>query len=180
MTEQRDDRGGTEESTADAANPGAATADATPATTDEQADSVAVGDEGDSTAVDDSRGSATADGTAGSEATGNTDRGSRDVVVPMPLYKTVTVFSTLLAVVGVVGGFVLLDAAVMSGGVVRVVVDALLGIGGVRISPDVWASLQPVFAVGGLAAIALGAVVYVLGSRFRAEGMGRDDDGNDE
>ncbi len=116
-----------------------------------------------------------ADGGADSVAA-DTDRGSRDVVVPMPLYKTVTVFSTLLAVVGVVGGFVLLDAAVMSGGVVRVAVNALLSVGGVRVSPSVWASLQPVFAVGGLLAIALGAAVYVLGSRFRAEGMGRDDE----
>jgi len=101
--------------------------------------------------------------------------GSRDVVVPMPLYKTVTVFSTLLAVVGVVGGFVLLDAAVMTGGIVRFVVNAVLSFVSLQVPPEVWESLQPVFAVLGLAAIALGAVVYVVGSRFRAEGMGEDD-----
>ncbi|MEZ3144408.1 hypothetical protein [Halobaculum sp. MBLA0143] len=106
------------------------------------------------------------------------ERGSRDVVVPMPIYKTVTVFSTLLAVVGVVGGFVLLDAAVMTGGVVRFAVNAVLSVFAVQVSPGVWATLQPVFAVLGLAGIALGAVVYVLGSRFRAEGMG--EDGDDE
>lgn len=104
------------------------------------------------------------------------DGGSRDVVVPMPLYKTVTVFSTLLAVVGVVVGFVLLDASVMRGGVVRVFVNGLLSLAGVRVPLDVWASLQPLFALLGLAAIALGAGVYVLGSRFRAEGMGGDDE----
>ena len=106
------------------------------------------------------------------------ERGSRDVVVPMPIYKTVTVFSTLLAVVGVVGGFVLLDAAVMAGGIVRFVVNAVLSIFSVRVAPAVWTTLQPVFAVLGLVGIALGAVVYVLGSRFRAEGMG--EDGDDE
>lgn len=103
------------------------------------------------------------------------DGGSRDVVVPMPLYKTVTVFSTLLAVVGVVAGFVLLDASVMRGGVVRVVVDGLLSLVGFQVSPGVWTASQPAFAVLGLASIALGAVVYVLGSRFRAEGMGESD-----
>lgn len=102
--------------------------------------------------------------------------GSRDVVVPMPLYKTVTVFSTLLAVLGVVGGFVLLDAAVMAGGIVRFVVNAVLSVFSVQVDPAVWEQLQPVFAVLGLAAIALGAVVYVVGSRFRAEGMGEDDE----
>jgi hypothetical protein len=108
------------------------------------------------------------------------ERGSRDVVVPMPLYKTVTVFSTLLAVLGVVGGFVLLDAAVMSGGVIRVAVNAILGVFDLQISPSIWGTLQPVFAVLGLGAILLGAVVYVLGSRFRAEGMGGDGDDADE
>ncbi|MFB6176567.1 MAG: hypothetical protein ABEI99_05390 [Halobaculum sp.] len=135
---------------------------------DDRADGV------DSAAADGSGGSPSPDGGADSGAAGDGERGSRDVVVPMPLYKTVTVFSTLLAVVGVVGGFVLLDAAVMSGGVIRVAVNAVLSVAGLRVSPTVWASLQPVFAVGGLAAIAVGAAVYVLGSRFRAEGMGPD------
>ena len=98
----------------------------------------------------------------------------------MPIYKTVTVFSTLLAVLGVVGGFVLLDAAVMAGGVVRFAVNAVLSVFSLRIAPEVWTSLQPVFAVLGLAGIALGAVVYVLGSRFRAEGMGEDGDDSAE
>lgn len=104
------------------------------------------------------------------------DGGSRDVVVPMPLYKTVTVFSTLLAVAGVVAGFVLLDASVMRGGVVRVVVNAVLSLGGLRVQPGVWNTIEPAFAVLGLGSIGLGAVVYVLGSRFRAEGMGEDDE----
>lgn len=102
--------------------------------------------------------------------------GSRDVVVPMPLYKTITVFSTLIAVVSVVAGFVLLDASVMRGGVVRVVVNAVLSLVDLRVAPAVWATAEPMFAVLGLGSIALGAVVYVLGSRFRAEGMGEETD----
>ena len=109
--------------------------------------------------------------------------GSRDVAVPMPLYKTITVFSTLLAVLGVVLGFVLLDASVMRGGVVRVVVDAALSVFDVRVAPELWTRAQPVFAVLGVASIGLGSTAYVLGSRFRAEGMGDDENegvGDDE
>ena len=35
----------------------------------------------------------------------------REVVVPLRLYKTVTVFSTLFAIFSVVGGFILVDVA---------------------------------------------------------------------
>ena len=103
--------------------------------------------------------------------------GGREVVVPMRLYKTVTVFSTLIAVVGVVVGFVLLDAATLQVSTLRGVVVSLLGTVGAP-APD--GLLTGLFAVCGLASIVLGAGVYVLGTRFRAEGMGngnaQDDD----
>ncbi len=103
------------------------------------------------------------------------DRGSRDVVVPLSLYKTVTVFSTLIAVVAVVVGFVLLDAATQQGGIIRMAVGLLAAGVGIGISParlvEVFETFEPVFALLGLGAIGFGAGIYVLGSRFRAEGM---------
>ena len=117
-----------------------------------------------------------ADGDAG--AGGRSRRGGgREVVVPMRLYKTVTVFSTLIAVVGVVVGFVLLDAATLQVSTLRGVVVSLLGAVGVPAPEEL---LTGLFAVCGLASILVGAGVYVLGTRFRAEGMGngnaQDDD----
>ncbi|WP_246310198.1 DUF7315 family membrane protein [Halorarum halophilum] len=106
----------------------------------------------------------------------NTDqRGSRDIVVPLRLYKTVTVFSTLIAVGCVVIGFALLDAATLQVSLVRTFLVDLLGFVGLSPASDV---LTGIFAVLGLAIIAFGAGVYVVGTRFRAEGMGnaQDDD----
>jgi uncharacterized membrane protein YedE/YeeE len=103
--------------------------------------------------------------------------GRRDVVVPMRLYKTVTVFSTLIAIVGVVFGFVLLDAATIRLSLLRRVVIGLLRAVGV-VPPD--AVLSAVLAVLGLAAIGFGAGVYVLGTRFRAHGMGNPQEDADE
>lgn len=88
------------------------------------------------------------------------DRG-RDVVVPLRLYKTVTVFSTLIAVASVVAGFLVLDAATQAGRAAPEEVDAPL-------------------AVLGLGFIAAGAVVFAFGSRFRAPGMGKAKDDTDE
>ena len=109
--------------------------------------------------------------------------GGRDVLVPMRLYKTVTVFSTLIAVVCVVGGFVLLDAATGSGGIVRALAGLVL-VGGLGADPaavsSAFRALAPAFAVGGLAVIGLGAGVYIVGSRFRARGMGNSQDDTDE
>jgi hypothetical protein len=108
---------------------------------------------------------------------------NRDVVVPMRLYKTVTVFSTLIAVVCVVSGFVLLDAATGSGGVVRALAGVVI-VGGLGADPAAvsaaFRALAPAFAVGGLATIGLGAGVYIVGSRFRARGMGNSQDDTDE
>ena len=51
-----------------------------------------------------------ADGSPPDDGDASGGRG-RDVEVPLPVYKVVTVFSTLIAVVLVVGGFLALDAA---------------------------------------------------------------------
>jgi uncharacterized membrane protein len=103
--------------------------------------------------------------------------GRRDVVVPMRLYKTITVFSTLIAIVGVVVGFVLLDAATIRLSLLRRLVIGLLRTVGI-VPPS--ALLSGVLAVLGLAAIGLGAGVYVLGTRFRARGMGNPQEDADE
>lgn len=109
--------------------------------------------------------------------------GRRDVVVPMRLYKTVTVFSTLGAVVTVVVGFILLDAATGTGGILRVLAGLVL-VGGAGVDVGVvegwFRALRPVFAALGLGSIGFGAGVYILGSRFRAEGMGNAQDDADK
>jgi hypothetical protein len=87
--------------------------------------------------------------------------GGRDVVVPLRLYKTVTVVSTLLAVAGVVAGFMLLDMATNAG---RAAV----------------ADINGPLALLGLLSILGGAGVFAYGSRFRAPGMGKAKDDTDE
>lgn len=84
--------------------------------------------------------------------------GGRDVVVPLSLYKRITVFSTLFAVLTVVIGFVLLDQATG------------------RATRDL-AEVNVLVAVLGLASIALGAGTYAFSTRFRTEGMGNPKDG---
>lgn len=83
--------------------------------------------------------------------------GSRDVVVPLRVYKTVTVFSTLFAVVSVVGGFVLIDRATN-----RATLPA--------------AEVDPVVALAGIGLILLGAGTYAFATRFRTEEMGKSKD----
>ena len=117
------------------------------------------------------------DTTTESRPSDDSGRRDRDVVVPMRLDKTVTVFSTLIAIVGVVVGFVLLDAATIRLSLLRrLVLAALRGLG-VTPSADV---LSAVLAVFGLASIAFGAGIYVLGTRFRARGMGNPQEDADE
>ena len=122
-----------------------------------------------------------------SDATGRTGesdgaqrgrRGRRDIVVPMRLYKTITVFSTLIAVVGVVLGFVFLDAATLQVSALRAVIAGALGALGISVADGL---LSTALAVVGLSIIAFGAVVYTLGTRFRAQGMGKsqEDSGED-
>jgi len=77
----------------------------------------------------------------------------RRVVVPTRVYKSVTVFSTLLAVVCVVGGFIALDRATD-----RAQAPAS--------EVDLWLALL------GLGVIVFGAVTYAFSTRFEAEGMG--------
>jgi hypothetical protein len=98
---------------------------------------------------------------SGTETDTGTEAGSRDVVVPLRLYKTVTVFSTLFAIVFVLGGFILLDVATD------------------RATADV-SEIDPVVAIVGLAGIVGGAAVYAFSTRFRAEGMGKSKDESDE
>lgn len=116
-------------------------------------------------------------GRAPSDSGADTADGRRDVVVPMRLYKTITVFSTLIAVVCVVFGFVLLDAATIRLSLLRRLVIGVLRAVGV-VPPTTL--LSAVLAVLGLASIGLGASVYVLGTRFRARGMGNPQEDADE
>ncbi|GGC62044.1 hypothetical protein GCM10007209_25130 [Haloferax sulfurifontis] len=96
----------------------------------------------------------------------------------MRLYKTITVFSTLIAVVSVVLGFVFLDAATLQVSALRAVVAGALGALGIGVADGL---LSTALAVVGLSIIAFGAVVYTLGTRFRAQGMGKsqEDSGED-
>jgi hypothetical protein len=105
---------------------------------------------------------------AGSQSdTGPT--GGRDIVVPLRLYKTVVVFSTLIAVISVVLGFTLLDAATLRVSFVRALVVGVLSTVGLVPSEG---ALSAVLAVLGLSIIAFGAGVYTVGTRFRTAGMG--------
>jgi hypothetical protein len=99
------------------------------------------------------------------DAEGTDDTGSgpdaRSVTVPTRVYKSVTVFSTLFAVVTVVGGFIALDVATE------------------RASVSL-AEADPLLALAGLALIVLGAVTYAFSTRFQAEEMGNAKDDDDE
>jgi hypothetical protein len=119
----------------------------------------------------------TADSRSPSDESAKDSRRSREVVVPMPIYKIVTVFSTLIAVVGVVFGFMLLDAATLNVSFLGNAVRGAFTLLGIGIADGL---LSAVFAAVGLAMIAFGAGVYVLGTRFRARGMGNAQEGSDE
>nr|WP_256421737.1 hypothetical protein [Halobellus rarus] len=95
----------------------------------------------------------------------------------MRLYKTVTVFSTLIAVVSVVFGFMLLDAATLSVSFLGNFVRGALAAVGLGVADGI---LSTVFAVVGLSMIAFGAGVYVIGTRFRARGMGKSQEDSGE
>jgi hypothetical protein len=98
------------------------------------------------------------DSTAESDASG---LGARSVTVPTRVYKAVTVFSTLFAVVTVVVGFIVLDAATN------------------RASVSL-ANADPLLALVGIGLIVLGAVTYAFSTRFQAEEMGNAKDDDDE
>ncbi|MDS0258147.1 hypothetical protein NDI56_01845 [Haloarcula sp. S1CR25-12] len=85
----------------------------------------------------------------------------REVVVPLRVYKTVTVFSTLFAIFSVVGGFILVDVATDRASAPASEIDV------------------PV-AILGLGLILAGTVVYAFSTRFRTEEMGKSKDDADE
>ncbi|TQQ82035.1 DUF7315 family membrane protein [Halonotius roseus] len=103
--------------------------------------------------------------------------GRRDVVVPIRLYKTITVFSTLIATACILGGFILIDAATLQVSVLRRLL--LAGLEGVGLSVD-QELFSAVLAIGGLSLMAAGTGVFVLSSRFRAPGMGNAQEDSDE
>lgn len=109
--------------------------------------------------------------------------GRREVEVPRSLYKVVTVFSTLIAVLCVVFGFVALDAAttVLSNPPGSIVIR-LLALAGPSVETLSAHSSTIAVLVGllGLALVVVGAGVYVYGSRFRAPGMGKPKDEAEE
>jgi hypothetical protein len=87
------------------------------------------------------------------EATDEAEVSNRDVVIPLPLYKVVTVFSTLISGAAVVFGFVVLDEATQRASAPADEIDPLL-------------------ALLGLLLIAGGGALYAFSGRFRAPGMG--------
>ena len=90
------------------------------------------------------------------------DAGRRDVVVPLRVYKAVTVFSTLFAILSVVGGFILVDTATDRASAPAAEIDV------------------PV-AIAGIGLILAATVVYAFSTRFRTEEMGKSkDDGAEE
>jgi hypothetical protein len=101
----------------------------------------------------------------------------REVVVPFRIYKAVTVFSTLAAVVAYLIGFTLVDAATRQISFVRTTIVYLLNSAGLYPSDD---ALVAVLAITGIAFILGGTAVYVLGTRFRGQGMGKSQDDSGE
>ncbi|MFP9062447.1 hypothetical protein ACLI4R_18250 [Natrialbaceae archaeon A-chndr2] len=99
--------------------------------------------------------------TAESDGPRVTASGKREIVVPMRLYKTITVFSTLLAIVGVLGGFILLDVA--TDRTQAAASDVSIGL-----------------ALLGVVLIAGGAATYAFSTRFQSEGMGNAKDDADK
>jgi hypothetical protein len=83
------------------------------------------------------------------------------VIVPLYIYKRVTVVSTLLATVLVVVGFSLLDIATNRG----------------RAPAD---EIQTPLAAAGLGCIVLAAGIYAFAARFRTAEMGSDKTDADE
>jgi hypothetical protein len=112
-----------------------------------------------------------------SASDGEADAGGRDVEVPMALYKRVTVYGTLVAIVAVLVGFLFLDAATLRASFLRRFVVGVLSWLGVVPGDDLLAAL---FALTGVALIAFGSGVYVLSTRFTTEGMGKSKEDTDE
>lgn len=108
--------------------------------------------------------------------------GRREVEVPPSLFRVVTVFSTLVAIVLVVLGFALLGSA--SSIVTNPTGSLLVRLLGLVVPQQVLVegkgTIGALVGLVGLATIAGGAAVYVYGTRFRAPGMGNSKDASDE
>lgn len=117
------------------------------------------------------------DSDAAGESTDTSPGRGRDVIVPLRLYKTITVFSTLIAATSILAGFILLDAATLQVSVLRSLI--VLAIEAVGITPD-QGILTGLLGVVGLSLMALGSGVFILSSRFRTAGMGNSQEDADE
>ena len=125
--------------------------------TSDSAETPADGAEG----PDEESGSEARTGSVSVERADVEEPGGGDVVVPLRLYKTVTVFSTLIAIVAILAGFVLLDRGTQRA----------------TASPEE-VSL-PLVALA-LALVVGGSAVYAFSTRFRTAGMGKSKDDTDE
>jgi len=103
--------------------------------------------------------------------------GEDTIVVPMRMYKRISVFSTLLAVALIVFGFFMFDAATQPQSIFRRAVVWVLGTVGVVPPSGV---LDVGFGLFGVALILLGGGSYVLGSRFKTSGMLADEEVPDD
>jgi hypothetical protein len=111
-------------------------------------------DDGDNTVVDTTGDD---DSARVSDAEAAVGGSGRDIVVPLRLYKTVTVFSTLIAILSILGGFVLLDSGTQRA----------------TASPE---DVNLLVVAVGLALIVGGSAVYAFSTRFRTAGMGKSKD----
>jgi len=103
--------------------------------------------------------------------------GRRDIVVPIRLYKTITVFSTLIATGCILAGFIFIDAATLQVSVLRrLLLSGLEGLG-LGVDQELFSA---VLAIIGLSLMAAGTGVFILSSRFRAPGMGNAQEDSDE
>ena len=103
----------------------------------------------------------TSDAEAATDTADRDERVGREVVVPLRIYKTITVFSTLIAITAILAGFVILDRATQRA----------------TAAPD---DINLLLAVFALVLIAGGAAVYAFSTRFRTAGMGKPKDDTDE
>lgn len=99
------------------------------------------------------------------------------IVVPTRMYKGITVFSTLLATLLVVLGFFFFDAATQPRNLIRQGVVWVFEVIGFVPSAGVF---DVTFGLLGIASILIGAGSYILGSRFKAADMVRDEQPTEE
>jgi len=117
------------------------------------------------------------DSDAAGESTEASPGRGRDVIVPLRLYKTITVFSTLIAAMSILAGFILLDAATLQVSVLRSLIVSGIEAIGVTPNQDLLGGL---LGIAGLCLMAFGSGVFILSSRFRAAGMGNAQEDADE